>query len=72
MVLGHWAAATVANLWSLYLSICVCFVGIPVTAQSTQGTKYTVFVVGWERWLAQALCVEQWYYLVWYIWRIWT
>jgi hypothetical protein len=31
MVLGHWAAATVANIWSLYLSISVCFSGIPVT-----------------------------------------
>ena len=72
MVLGHWAAATVANFWSLYLSISVCFIRISVTSQPTQGTKYTVFVVGWEGWLAQALCTEQWYYFVWYIWRIST
>jgi len=72
MVLGHWAAATVANFWTLYLSISVCFIRIPVMAQSTQGTKYTVFVAGWEGWPAQALRIEQWYYLVWYIWRIWT
>jgi hypothetical protein len=47
VVLGHWAGATVANFWSLYLSISVCFSRIPVTSQPTQGTKYTVFVAGW-------------------------
>jgi len=72
VVLGHWAAAAVANFWSLYLSISVWFIRIPVTPQPIQGTKYTVFVVGWEGWLAQALCIEQWYYLVWYIWIIST
>ena len=59
MVLGHWAAATVANFRSLYLSISVCFIRIPVTSQPTQGIKYTVFVARWVGWLAQALCTER-------------
>jgi hypothetical protein len=72
MVLGHWAAATVGNFWSLYLSISVCFIRIPVTSHPNQGTKYTFFVAGWVGWLAQSLYTQQWYYLLRHIWRIAT
>jgi hypothetical protein len=51
------------------LSISVCFIRIPVTSQPTQGTKYMIFVEGWVGWPAQALCTQQLYYFVWYIWR---